>query len=239
MPSFPVEYASTPTDELRLCASRKHAPAGFTFPPTCASARPGPGACAARQRFIRHPRCRSKYNETAGITQYLYARLGWFKRDIIKATVAATPTGRVAPTAQRAHLQLREEINNYARWYTYYRTRLQMMKSSVGTSFSPSSAPDRHAAETEFPAHRAYHHARAGFRRVVPAKYLKIIDFNTTQAANFTQVLTRRRGQLYPAAASARARRMDLRGKLNTGPPPAFRRPMIRSRRLPAATSPC
>ena len=79
-----------------------------------------------------------------------------------------------------------EEIQNYSKWYTYYRTRLGMMKTSVGRSFLPFISnpaaippkPDRlrvgfitiHAQDTG---------------TVVPAQYLRIDTFNTTQASNF------------------------------------------------------
>ncbi len=33
-----------------------------------------------------------------------------------------------------------EEMNNFANWYVYYKTRLQMMKTSVGIAFSPLTA---------------------------------------------------------------------------------------------------
>src|SRR5439155_2510906 len=88
----PVEYCSD--GNLTNCAyvlPGNTPPAGFTFPAyvrfcqTQAQAL-APGAVSDSSGT---PRCRSKYNETASITQYLYARHGWFKRDIIKATVGS------------------------------------------------------------------------------------------------------------------------------------------------------
>ena len=66
------------------------------------------------------------------------------------------------------------EQQNFANWYTYYRTRMQMMKSATGRAFNSISA--------------AY---RVGFITINPgspvssSKYLAISDFNATQKANW------------------------------------------------------
>jgi len=220
---IPVEYCSDAN--LTNCAyvlPGNTPPAGFTFPAyvrfcqTQAQAL-APGAVSDSSGT---PRCRSKYNETAGITQYLYARLGWFKRDIIKSTVGSY-TNRPsradclsAPTCSYA-----EEINNYARWYTYYRTRLQMMKSSVGTSFlsfigNPTGTPPK---PNSLRIGLITMHAQDS-GSVVPAKYLKISDFNTTQASNFyTKFYTQTAGSFTPLQQALARAGWIYAGKLNTG----------------------
>src|SRR5438309_3625323 len=220
---IPVEYCSD--GNLTNCAyvlPGNTPPAGFTFPAyvrfcqTQAQAL-APGAVSDTSGT---PRCRSKYNETAGITQYLYARHGWFRRDIIKATVGSY-TNRPsradclgAPTCTYA-----EEINNYARWYTYYRTRLQMMKSSVGTSFlsfigNPTGTPPK---PNSLRIGLVTMHAQDS-GSVIPAKYLKISDFNTTQASNFyTKFYTQTAGSLTPLQQALARAGWIYAGKLNTG----------------------
>src|SRR6266480_2151694 len=197
-------------------------PAGFTFPAyvrfcqTQAQAL-APGAVSDSSGT---PRCRSKYNETAGITQYLYARHGWFKRDIIKSTVASytnrpsRPDCIGAPTCTYA-----EESNNYARWYTYYRTRLQMMKSSVGTSFlsfigNPTGTPPK---PNSLRIGLITIHAQDS-GTVAAAKYLKISDFNTTQASNFyTKFYTQTASNATPLQEALSRAGWIFAGKLNTG----------------------
>lgn len=67
-----------------------------------------------------------------------------------------------------------DERQNFANWYTYYRTRILMMKSATGRSFAGISA--------------AY---RVGFITINPSspvsssKYLAISDFDATQKGNW------------------------------------------------------
>src|SRR3989441_731648 len=220
---IPVEYCSDAN--LTNCAyvlPGNTPPAGFTLPAyvrfcqTQAQAL-APGAVSDSSGT---PRCRSKYNETASITQYLYARHGWFKRDIIKAAVGSY-TNRPnradclsAPTCTYA-----EEINNYAHWYTYYRTRLQMMKTSVGTSFlsfigNPTGTPPK---PNSLRIGLITMHAQDS-GSVIPAKYLKISDFNTTQASNFyTKFYTQTAGSFTPLQQALARAGWIYAGKLNTG----------------------
>ncbi len=220
---IPVEYCSDAN--LTNCAyvlPGNTPPAGFTFPAyvrfcqTQAQA-VAPGAVSDSSGT---PRCRSKYNETAGITQYLYARLGWFKRDIIKATVGSYTSRPSRPDCLSAPTcTYTEEINNYARWYTYYRTRLQMMKSSVGTSFlsfigNPTGTPPK---PNSLRIGLITMHAQDS-GSVAVAKYLKISDFNTTQASNFyTKFYTQTAGSFTPLQQALARAGWIYAGKLNTG----------------------
>jgi type IV pilus assembly protein PilY1 len=82
-----------------------------------------------------------------------------------------TPTGwekvRISTTAEKT---------NFANWYTYYRTRMQMMKASAGRAFAGLS--DRY---------------RVGFITIKPMDsgtvssdyYLPVADFTTTQKTNW------------------------------------------------------
>ena len=85
-------------------------------------------------------RCQLKFVNQTGlpVPQYIFPRYGWFSRDTIVSTVASygNRPGRSdcvgAPTCT-----YNEEIQNYSKWYAYYRTRMQMMKTSAGRAFLP------------------------------------------------------------------------------------------------------
>jgi type IV pilus assembly protein PilY1 len=141
------------------------------------------------------PRCQLKFVNVTGLQAYIFPRYGWFNRDTIASTVAsyANRPNRsdcvAAPNCTYA-----EEIQNYSKWYAYYRTRMQMMKTSAGRSFLPFVSnptatppkPDR---------------LRVGFITINPTipngsfsggganvdstKYLKITNFSTAQASSW------------------------------------------------------
>ena len=143
------------------------------------------------------PRCQLKFVNQPSLTAYIYPRFGRFNRDTVVTGLTFTNrlgrsdclTAGVTPDCT-----YNEEIQNYARWYTYYRTRMQMMKTSAGRSFLPFISnptatppkPDR---------------LRVGFITINPtfinnnnnsnggsvhsSKYLKIDTFNTTQASSW------------------------------------------------------
>jgi type IV pilus assembly protein PilY1 len=164
-------------------------------------------------------RCQLKYIDVGAI-QYRFPRYGWFNRDTIKSTV--TPyTNRLNRTdcVAAPSCTYTEEIQNYSKWYTYYRTRLGMMKTSVGRSFLPFISnpaaippkPDRlrvglitiHAQDTG---------------TVVPAQYLRIDTFNTTQASNFyTKFYAQTAANATPLQEALSRAGWIFAGQLNTG----------------------
>jgi type IV pilus assembly protein PilY1 len=141
------------------------------------------------------PRCQLKFVNQTGLTQYIYPRYGWFNRDTVVSTVASyfNRPGRsdcpAAPTCTYA-----EEIQNYAKWYTYFRTRMQMMKTSAGRSFLPFISnptgtppkPDRLRVGfiTINPTFRNSNNTSTA-PNVDSSKYLRIDTFNTANASNW------------------------------------------------------
>ena len=112
-------------------------------------------------------RCQAKYSST-----YLYPRLGTFTRyDIVPATASYSGrTGRVDCAAQPV-CTYTEELQNFANWYSYYRTRINMMKTVSGRAYSP--------LDTRY---------RIGFitlNATGSSKYLPIDTFTTTQKQNW------------------------------------------------------
>lgn len=147
----PVEYCSDAG--LTTCVASTTPTGGFTY--------------AAPVRFCANPfdanridtpsgidpitnqaRCRKKYFETAPFDAtkdppgpragYVYPRYGQFLRQDILSTTT-TYTGRDTRTdcAAKPTCTYAEEMTNFANWFSYYRYRMLMMKTSAGLSFIP------------------------------------------------------------------------------------------------------
>ncbi len=120
-----------------------------------------PGDAGAQKSASGTINCQAKYSVGTGIN-FQSARYGLFKRtDIVPAQTTygdesysgtVNGTGWASPLTYSGTLVVdrskrsdcvavpnctyAEEMTNFANWYTYYRTRMQMMKSSAGRSFS-------------------------------------------------------------------------------------------------------
>ena len=101
---------------------------------------------------------------------YAFPRLGKITRtDIVPATATYSDGDRTkrADCAAAPVCSYAEELQNFANWYSYYRTRMLMMKTVSGRAFMPID--ERY---------------RIGFTTInatSSAKYLKIDSFNATQ----------------------------------------------------------
>jgi len=82
------------------------------------------------------PKCQKKFTDT-----YDEPRYGRFTRTDITSSTAtfAQSATAVRPdcTTTANVCTYAEEIQNFANWYTYYRTRMQMMKTATGRAFRP------------------------------------------------------------------------------------------------------
>lgn len=135
----PIEYCDSA--KLTNCTLSSSATGAFTFPAyvrycktalqaTDTSTSPAPASGVAT--------CQRLWTST-----YKYARYGLFERVDITPKVA--PLNIVDKTfdkdAKRTDCALNfcsydEEMTNFANWYAYYRTRIQLMKSASGTAFN-------------------------------------------------------------------------------------------------------
>lgn len=116
-------------------------------------------------------KCQAKFDAT----NYTYARYGTFTRTDI---VSTTPTYGNRPNrtdcAAAPNCTYAEEITNFANWYSYYRTRMQMMKTSAGQAFLN--------IDNKY---------RVGFLTINPgspvssSKYLKIDTFDATHKSDW------------------------------------------------------
>src|SRR6267154_361307 len=143
-------------------------------------------------------RCQLKFVNQTGlpVPLYIFPRYGWFSRDTIVSTVAsyANRPGRSDCTTvgTTPNCTYNEEIQNYAKWYAYYRTRMQMMKTSAGRAVLPFiSTPTATPPKPD--------RLRVGFITINPtfpngsfsagtnvdaSKYLKIDAFNNVNTLN-------------------------------------------------------
>jgi type IV pilus assembly protein PilY1 len=198
------------------------APANYTFPAYVRFCRTQEEALAhGAVTFIatvpQTNRCQLKYLNVPGLQFYQFPRYGHFVREtIISGPTYGNRPNRVdclgVPTCTYT-----EEIQNYAKWYAYYRTRLQMMKTAVGISFrsfisNPAGTPPKpdilrvgfitiHAQDTG---------------SVVAAQYLRFDSFNTTQANNFyTKFYQQTPGSATPLREALSRAGWIYAGKLN------------------------
>ncbi|MEO8104019.1 MAG: pyrrolo-quinoline quinone, partial [Betaproteobacteria bacterium] len=157
-----------------LATAAGAAPAGFSIPApiryckTLADAQ-ATTAITGTSGSPATPRCRKKFD----VSNYLYPRYGRFSRVDI---VGTTPVYVKGPASTRTDCLLpatctyAEEAKNFANWFTYYRTRLAMMKTATGRAFLPID--DRY---------------RVGFITINPnspvtaSKFLKVSKFDAAQ----------------------------------------------------------
>ncbi|HKW36483.1 MAG TPA: PilC/PilY family type IV pilus protein [Burkholderiales bacterium] len=173
-------------------------------------------------------RCQGKFiSGIAGIQSYTFGRYGLFVRDTIRS--AGDPftggrSGRVDCAATGCTYA--QELQNYATWFAYYKTRMQMMKSSVGISLrgfvsNPSGTPPKPD------------NMRLGFITINPfypnggsslqssiqtANYLRIDNFNLTNAGNFyTKFYAQKPANSTPLREALSRAGWIFAGKLNQG----------------------
>src|SRR5882672_8036546 len=190
------EFISSSGPTVPLAADPFSNPAYVRFCKTQADAL-APGAVTGTSivppAVVATPRCQLKFVNQTNLTQYIFPRYGWFNRDTIVSTVASygNRSGRsdcvASPTCS-----YNEEIQNYSKWYAYYRTRMQMMKTSAGRAFLPFiSTPTATPPKPD--------RLRVGFITINPtvpngsssagagvhsSKYLKIDAFNNVNTLN-------------------------------------------------------
>lgn len=113
------------------------------------------------------PKCQAKTSTT-----YAFPRLGNITRtDILLSSPVYGNRPNRTDCAARPNCSYAEEVQNFANWYSYYRSRMLMMKTSAGLVFS--TLDDRY---------------RVGFITINAsdsARYLKIDKFTPTHKTNW------------------------------------------------------
>ncbi len=229
----PLAYRIFP---LEWCADANLSDCIEVIPPaTTTAAHPFPAFvrfCRTQEEALAHGavtfiattpqtnRCQLKYLNVPGLQTYQFPRYGWFLRDTIASTVASY-SGRPfrVDCASPPTCTYAEEIQNYAKWYAYYRTRMQMMKTSAGISFrgfisNPTGTPPK--PDSLRVGFITLHAEDSG--TIDTNQYLKITNFNTTQANNFyTKFYQQVPGNATPLREALSRAGWIFAGKLNTG----------------------
>lgn len=104
--------------------------------------------------------------------------------DLTQSNVTANTTGglwrrKLVTSRSGTGAAGTDELRNFAIWYTFYRTRMAMVKSSISLAFNPINDGFRVGLVSMNPL-RDSANADSG---VNPTKYLAIDDFNDTQKA--------------------------------------------------------
>ncbi len=227
----PIEYCTDAN--LTNCVEvipPASAPGGYTFPAYVrfcqtqdqATALGGVGDASGV------PRCRNKFVASGNIAAiYSWPRYGWYNREVIQsATTSYANRPDRSDCAAAPSCTYTEEIQNYARWYTFYRTRIQMMKTAAGRSFLPfvsnpsAAVPIPNKVRVGFINIEPFYPSQSGSKGsgVQPENYLKIDNFDTTQASNwydkfYKQVVN----QSTPLREALSRAGWIFAGKLNTG----------------------
>ncbi|HEY6508874.1 MAG TPA: hypothetical protein VIY56_12730, partial [Vicinamibacterales bacterium] len=79
-------------------------------------------------------RCRKKYEEASG---YIYPRYGAFRRQDVPTSGSLTGRPLRTDCVARPTCSAAEELTNFANWFSFYRTRMLMMKTAGGLAFAP------------------------------------------------------------------------------------------------------
>ncbi len=176
----PREYCK---DSNLIFCTLATAPTGeFIFPAPvryCKSSTDAEKTTAVSGPNDTNPDCRKKYSST-----YNKPRYGNFTRvDIVPSvTVYGNRPGRT-DCASAPNCTYAEEMTNFANWYAYYRTRMQMMKTVTGRAFSTIGDTYRVGFLTICPYNSFSCGSDPGSRAVSSSHYLKIDKFDATQKA--------------------------------------------------------
>jgi type IV pilus assembly protein PilY1 len=135
---------------------------------------------------------------------------GLFSRTDIVPANNAYPKGAGRIDCAAVTCTYVEEMTNFASWYAYYRTRIQMMKTAVGRAF--------------LPVDDAY---RVGFITINPgatvaaAKYLRMADFTTVAGGHkqawYSKLYSQNVGSSTPLREALSRVGWMYAGKMNTG----------------------
>ena len=136
--------------------------------------------------------------------------VGKFSRTDITPAVNTYPKASTRSDCLSSTCSYEEEMTNFANWYTYYRSRMKMMKTAAGRAFA--SIDDTY---------------RVGFITINPGnpvsstKYLKVSDFTTGATGHkqawYTKFYGQSAGNFTPLREALSRVGWMFAGKLNTG----------------------
>ena len=127
----PIEYCDAAN--LKNCILASTPTGAFTYPAYVRYCRNNLWAAYA----VASPgigQCQGAYTGTAA-TDFRFARYGLFERVDVKPAVTSYAKSTDRLDCLGATCSYDEEMTNFANWYSYYRTRMQLMKSTSGRAF--------------------------------------------------------------------------------------------------------
>ncbi len=124
----------------------------------------------------------------AGTTLVVRKGVGTFSRIDIVPSNNSYPKGAGRADCLGATCTFEEEMTNFANWYAYYRTRMQMAKTAIGRAFVSINDTYRVGFITICPVStvNCQDTVTGSMNQNVDGnKYLRIADFDTTQKTNW------------------------------------------------------
>lgn len=138
-------------------------------------------ATGADKNYGKENTCQSKKTSS-----YQYVRFYNWSRVDIKSTSTFPAKAAARTDCAGSTCTYTEEMTNFANWFAWYRTRMQMTKSSIGLAFKDvRGTPKTGLALTADPADPDYFHARIGFTTINTPVALNIANFDTSQKSSF------------------------------------------------------
>lgn len=132
----------------------------------------------ASPRFGRAGTCQARKDAAHSYVRYF----GWTRVDII-------PSVNSYPGPNSTTRTYAEEMTNFANWYAWYRTRMQMTKTGVGQAFSKIRGTP--VSDSVDSTDKNFFHARIGYSTISDtgtsegAEFLNIRNFDSGQKENW------------------------------------------------------
>ncbi|MGB2816754.1 MAG: PilC/PilY family type IV pilus protein [Burkholderiaceae bacterium] len=168
---LPREHCTTA--DLTDCTLSATPTASYRFPALfrwCQNTTDANSASAISGSTSSRPRCQRSWT-----ANHTYPRFGSFQRtDIVPTTATYGSRPNRTDCAAAPSCTYAEEMRNFANWYAYYSTRMQLMKSGVGYAFSQLDGRYRVGLITINPG-----------SPVPGSKYLKVDTFTGSQRTNW------------------------------------------------------
>ena len=170
------------------------------------------------QNYGKAGTCQAKKTST-----YNKVRFHSWSRVNIKSTTTfpAKAAGRTDCAA--AACTYAEEMANFANWYAWYRTRMQMTKSAIGLAFKDiRGTPKTGAALSADPADPTFFHARVGLTTINNPIVLNIANFDADQRTSFYTDLY----SISPLGGTPLRSSLDAVGKMYKGTSTTYTDPL-------------
>jgi type IV pilus assembly protein PilY1 len=123
------------TEDLVDCTMSATPTGSYRFPAVfrwCQNTNDANSTNAISGNTSSRPRCQRSWT-----SNHTYARYGRFQRtDIVPATATYGGRPNRADCAAAPNCTYAEEMTNFANWYAYYSSRMQLMKTGVGYAFT-------------------------------------------------------------------------------------------------------